>query len=156
MKTRECSSQATFEALISRMVISRTKKEAVRKAAYELNADNADANRITLRGEQGQPLVFFIERVELLDWHDAEMTDCCHQFKVFGRMRLAIRPLQTSFDPSGEPERGGFRLPGTSFGENPVFVLPNGSEPCFLTVLQQTMTWESSRIIGIAHLSKLA
>ncbi|MBO7744154.1 hypothetical protein I8J29_08115 [Paenibacillus sp. MWE-103] len=156
MKTRECSSQATFEALISRMVIARTKKEAVEKAAYELNAHNADADRITLRGERGEPFLFIVDKVELLDWHDADLTDCCHQFKVFGRMRLALRPQQTAFDPSGEGERGAFRLPVTSVGDNPVFVLPNGSEPCFLTVLQQSMSWESSRIKSIAHLSKLA
>ncbi|QHW29755.1 hypothetical protein GZH47_02140 [Paenibacillus rhizovicinus] len=155
MKKKESNSQAIFEARISRMVITGTKKQAIEKAAYELNKSNLPLDWLTLYNEQGESNEFRVCQVELLEWQDAEFTDAYHQFKVHGRMILTISPRQAAFE-HGEPEHGVYRLPQSSLYDKPVIVLSEGMNHYFLTVLQQELKWDSPMIKVVNPLSKLA
>lgn len=147
--------QSVFEAHISRIVITSTKKQAIEKAAYELNPSNLPLEWLTLRNEQGESKEFRVSQVNLLEWQDAEFTETCHQFKVLGRIVLSICPRQTASD-HGETGLGTYRIPRSSVYDKPVLVLSEGMNHYFLTVLQQEMRWEAPMINVVNPLSKLA
>ncbi|QHT60976.1 hypothetical protein GXP70_14145 [Paenibacillus lycopersici] len=155
MRKRDSGTQAIFEAQLSRMVITGTKKQAIHKAAYELNRSNLPLDWLILESEQGESREFRVNQVEQLEWHDAEFTDACHQFKVVGRIVLSISPRQTAFDHE-ELEQAVYRLPRSSVYDKPVIVLSEGTNHYFLTVLQQNLIWKSTLNNVVNPLSKLA
>ncbi|NBD22524.1 hypothetical protein [Paenibacillus glycinis] len=155
MKKREAYSRATFEAHVSRLVITRTKKQAIEKAAHELNASNLPLDRITLRNELGESKVFSVLQAERLDWYDAEATDSTHQFKAYGRIRLSICTAEGAIDHL-DAIRSLYSLPRTSLYDKPVLVISEGLNHFFLTVLRQELNWEAAQFLGVAPISKLA
>lgn len=155
MTKRESNPQAIFEACLSRLVIARSRKQAIDTAAYELNKSNLPLDWMTLLNEQGESREFRVGRVELLEWQDAEFTEDCHRFKVLGRIVLTISPRHGALDQS-ETEQGIYRLPRSSLSDKPVIVLSEGLNHYFLTVLQHDMKWEAPMIKVVNPLSKLA
>ena len=154
MKKKECYSQATFHANISRLIVAKTKKQAIEKATYELNKTNIRLDQITLENEIGESKVFSVHQVEEIDWYDVEFTECSNQFRVFGRIRLFIFLLQTDIGIN-EIEHAVYNLPRTLVYEKPVLVISEGFNHIFLTVLQQKMEWKTI-LKEIIPLSKLA
>ncbi|WP_219838089.1 hypothetical protein [Paenibacillus sp. R14(2021)] len=144
MIKKEFDAQATFDAQISRLVPTCTRRKAIDMAAFELNKDNVHLDRLKLQNDMGESVTFSVQQVEALEWFDAEFTECCNQFRVFGRIRLSISLLQAARSII-EAEPVPYKLPLTTVYDKPILVISEGVNHIFLTVWQQEMEWKSTR-----------
>lgn len=142
MEREEHVAEATFEANISYLIQAQTKKQALEKAAYELNQTNIQLSEITLENELGASNVFMVQEVEKMDWYDADHTDCCNQFRVFGRIGLLIILLKQS-DTMNDVGQNTYHMSQSLVYGKPVLTISEGFKHKFITVSQQKMVWKN-------------
>lgn len=162
MEQEDYISEATFHANISYLIQAQTKKQALEQVAYELDKTNIQLNEITLENELGDSRVFTVQEVEKMDWYDVDHTECCNQFRVFGRMQLLII-LRKQSDTMKDVEQSTYHLSQSLVYGKPVLTISEGYKHIFLTVSQHKMAWktelqetESTETTETVLLSKLA
>ncbi|KRF44084.1 hypothetical protein [Paenibacillus sp. Soil787] len=158
MEQEDYIAEATFQANISYLIQAQTKKQALEQVAYELNETNIQLNEITLENELGDSNVFMVQEVEKLDWYDVDHTECCNQFRVFGRMQLLII-LRKQNDPMKDVEQANYHMPQSLVYGKPVLTISEGYKHIFLTVSQHKMEWKTKlqeKEMETVLLSKLA
>jgi hypothetical protein len=154
MKKNESLSQATFQANVSYLIDAKTKKQALEKAANELNTAITHLDQITLENEIGQSKDFSVLEVEGMEWLDVENAEYSNQYRVFGRIRLSISELKQTDYYINDFEQFSYKIPPNLVGEQPILVISEGLRHIFLTVSQQVAKWNT--IEESMPLSKLA
>ncbi|MGO4273757.1 hypothetical protein AB4Z22_28655 [Paenibacillus sp. TAF58] len=142
MEQEDYITEATFHADISYLIQAQTKKQALDQVAYELDQTNIQLNEITLENELGDSCVFTVQEVEAMDWYDVDHTECCNQFRVFGRMQLLI-VLRKQNDSMKDVEQATYHMSQSLVYGKPVLTISEGYKHIFLTVLQHKMEWKS-------------
>jgi hypothetical protein len=155
MNTRVHQSEVIFKAILSQLVIAKTKKQALETAASELNKSNLRMERITLENGRGETKEFKVSQVEMMDWYDVQHTEFSNRFKVYGRIGLSISPVNASeVDPS-DSDISEYQLPSSFTLDFPIITLPVGRGNVFLMVLQQLMELKTA-VKETSTLTKLA
>jgi hypothetical protein len=154
MNKNESLSQATFQANVTYLVGAKTKKQALEKAANELNTASAHLDQIILENEIGLSKHFTVLQVEEMNWFDVENTEYSNQYRVHGRIRLSISELKQIDYYINDFEHFSYQIPPTLISDKPVLVISEGLRHIFLTVSQQVMEWNTKE--EPMPLSKLA
>ncbi|MVP01135.1 hypothetical protein [Paenibacillus lutrae] len=137
-KKEQKTVEVFFHATISYLVRSANRSHAMEAAQAQLNESCIQLGQLRLVNEQGMAKWFQVEKLEELEWTEAQDMRDSNRYKVSGQVKLRLS-LQTTDKVEKELKMNSFRLPKSMIHDHTVWVIPTISHPAFVSVTSQSL-----------------
>jgi hypothetical protein len=133
---------ASLELLVSILVETYHKSQAMEQAEFKVNEKNIRLQNIVLMDIDINKYVFFVHQVKFVEWFHIQPTEYSHRFRVNGRMEFLLsHSWDTSLAFGANPGCEELFLPKTAIHPTPVLAIPTTKDSVYLQVRKQLLKW---------------